>query len=209
MIQRQHNDWPPDDIAQLRTLWDEGLSTSAIGLRMGRTKNACIGRAHRLGLPARASPIKRDNGEWHTPSAEDIEQRAARERERQARYRLTLGMKVPGLPPLRSEAPADPVTPLPEATPAAVVIKPVVTMPPVARPAPTPPPAALSTMRYGRVAKCLWPIGEPGTPDYHSCDDLSAPGSSYCPTHHARAYVRVRDRREDYADARLAAHMAK
>ena len=43
---------------RLRVLWDEGHSTSEIGRRMDITKNAVIGKAHRLGLPARPSPIR-------------------------------------------------------------------------------------------------------------------------------------------------------
>ena len=52
--------WPDAEAARLAGLWDEGLSTSDIGLRLGRTKNAIVGMAHRLGLPARPSPIRRD-----------------------------------------------------------------------------------------------------------------------------------------------------
>ena len=43
---------------RLRVLWAEGHSTSEIGRRMGITKNAVVGKAHRLDLPARPSPIR-------------------------------------------------------------------------------------------------------------------------------------------------------
>jgi len=49
--------WPPEDDARLTELWASGLSTAAIGIAMGRTKNSIVGRAHRLKLPGRASPI--------------------------------------------------------------------------------------------------------------------------------------------------------
>jgi GcrA cell cycle regulator len=39
-------------------LWGEGLPTSEIGRRLGVTKNAVVGKVHRLGLPKRNSPIK-------------------------------------------------------------------------------------------------------------------------------------------------------
>ena len=52
-------DWNDDAIARLRALWDEGHSTAEIGRRMGITKNAVVGKAHRLELPARPSPIRR------------------------------------------------------------------------------------------------------------------------------------------------------
>jgi GcrA cell cycle regulator len=49
--------WSDDDDERLAALWAEGLSGVAIGKAMGRTKSACLGRAHRLELEARASPI--------------------------------------------------------------------------------------------------------------------------------------------------------
>ena len=49
--------WTNERDAQLRTLWDAGLSGADIGKRMGITKNAVIGRVHRLKLAPRVSPI--------------------------------------------------------------------------------------------------------------------------------------------------------
>jgi len=56
-------EWNEETIARIRALWDEGLSTAEIGRRMGITKNAVVGKAHRLNLPARPSPIRRVPGE--------------------------------------------------------------------------------------------------------------------------------------------------
>ena len=52
--------WPDATIARLRALWANGVSTSQIGLDLGFSKNAVHGKVHRLGLPARPSPIIRD-----------------------------------------------------------------------------------------------------------------------------------------------------
>ena len=52
---------------KLRALWAEGLSAGAIGRKMRITKNAVIGRVHRLGLPARESPIR-----YNTPNEAKI-----------------------------------------------------------------------------------------------------------------------------------------
>jgi GcrA cell cycle regulator len=49
--------WSDEDDERLAALWAEGLSGVAIGKAMGRTKSACLGRAHRLELVARPSPI--------------------------------------------------------------------------------------------------------------------------------------------------------
>ncbi len=50
-------EWTEETITQLRHLWSEGLPTAEIGRRLGITKNAVIGKAHRLTLPSRPSPI--------------------------------------------------------------------------------------------------------------------------------------------------------
>lgn len=45
-----HLYWTDKDDARLRELVDENLSYAEIGALMGRNKNQCIGRAHRLGI---------------------------------------------------------------------------------------------------------------------------------------------------------------
>lgn len=54
--------WTPERIAEVTRLWDEGLTTAEIGKIVGVSKNAVVGKAHRLGLPARPSPIRRNGG---------------------------------------------------------------------------------------------------------------------------------------------------
>lgn len=51
--------WTEAQIVDLKRLWAAGQSTSQIGTALGVSKNAVIGKAHRLKLPARASPIRR------------------------------------------------------------------------------------------------------------------------------------------------------
>jgi GcrA cell cycle regulator len=46
-------EWTPERAAALIALWNEDLSTSEIGRRLGITKNAVIGKVHRLGLTQR------------------------------------------------------------------------------------------------------------------------------------------------------------
>jgi GcrA cell cycle regulator len=50
--------WTDDRINALTNLWSEGLSTAEIGRRLGITKNAVVGKAHRLSLTPRPSPVK-------------------------------------------------------------------------------------------------------------------------------------------------------
>ena len=49
--------WPDEREERLRELWDEGLSSAAIGRELGVSKNAVVGKAHRMNLPDRPSPI--------------------------------------------------------------------------------------------------------------------------------------------------------
>ena len=52
--------WTEDKVSRLRELWDEGLPTSQIGKILDFTKNAVVGKAHRIALERRPSPIKRN-----------------------------------------------------------------------------------------------------------------------------------------------------
>jgi GcrA cell cycle regulator len=190
-------EWSDDVIGQLRGLWAEGHSTAEIGRRLGVTKNAIVGKAHRLDLPARPSPIRRD------PNAAPV---------RRTTVRRVEGPTLPPLPSTVAESDtgfttfvqhaAAPVQPRP------VIARPVAPSNPVPRPvvqaprpvAPAHPrPVALAPRPYGRIVTCCWPIGEPGTREFRFCDVPSEPGRPYCEDHVKVAYVKVRDRREDAA----------
>lgn len=51
--------WDDENVLKLRELWDQGLPTAQIGKLLGFTKNAVVGKAHRIGLERRPSPIRR------------------------------------------------------------------------------------------------------------------------------------------------------
>jgi GcrA cell cycle regulator len=174
-------EWNDDTVGRLRGLWDEGHSTAEIGRRLGVSKNAVVGKAHRLGLAARPSPIRKD------PSG----------RRRPPPPRRVIGPTLPPLsataatiPPLRSAisapfpVPAGPPPSVPEAAPA---------------PMPAAPALSLAPRAPGRLHACCWPMGEPGTRSFRFCDAEALPGKPYCDEHAQVAYVRVRDRREEAA----------
>ena len=55
-------EWTEARVDKLKRLWEDGLSASQIAEHLGDvTRNAVIGKAHRLGLSSRPSPIKRTN----------------------------------------------------------------------------------------------------------------------------------------------------
>lgn len=168
-------EWNEEAIVRLRALWAEGHSTAEIGRRLGVSKNAVVGKAHRLDLPARPSPIRRD-GNGGAP--------------RQPAPRRVAG---PTLPPLSSAT-------LPVVEPTVAVHRPSV-IASQRPPAPTPPVRAQPAppRPFARTVACCWPIGEPGTPSFRFCDEQAAPGKPYCGEHAQIAYVKVRDRREDAA----------
>jgi len=49
--------WTPERTAALIALWNEGITASEIGRRLGVTKNAAIGKAFRLHLAKRREPV--------------------------------------------------------------------------------------------------------------------------------------------------------
>ncbi|HSU06852.1 MAG TPA: GcrA family cell cycle regulator [Acetobacteraceae bacterium] len=165
-------EWTEDTIQRLRALWSDGLSTAEIGRRLGISKNAVVGKAHRLELSARPSPIRRDG----SPP-----------RPRRAPVPRVAG---PTLPPLASTRTVPTVI--------GPALRPAVA---TAAPAPSPIPRLqpVAPRPYGRVITCCWPIGEPGTREFRFCDDQSVPGKPYCEDHAQLAYVKIRDRREDAA----------
>lgn len=169
-------DWNDEAIARLRVLWDEGHSTAEIGRRMAVSKNAVVGKAHRLNLPARPSPIRRDASGSAAP--------------RPPAPRRVTG---PTLPPLPAAEPAR------EAVVAAPVVAEVVRVV-----APAPAPNRAPVLRPVPVARsrnvtCCWPIGEPGTKSFRFCDSDATHGKPYCTEHAQLAYVKVRDRRDEAA----------
>lgn len=100
-------EWTEETIARLRALWDEGHSTAEIGRRLGVTKNAVVGKAHRLNLPARPSPIRRTQG--------------APRPQRSGVVRRVIGPTLPVLPAMqaavRATEPLAPQTPFRVVTP--------------------------------------------------------------------------------------------
>jgi GcrA cell cycle regulator len=171
-------EWSDETIGRLKLLWTEGLSTAEIGRRMGISKNAVVGKAHRLLLESRPSPIRRDSASGRPPRA--------------ASPRRVVG---PTLPSMAAEARAEPA--MPAAPNAHSAPAPAAEPVPALRPVPLLP-RADGAERRRRLA-CCWPIGEPGTRSFRFCDADSLHGKPYCPTHAALAYVKVRDRREDAA----------
>lgn len=57
---KEQSTWTPEKIKMLKKLWSKGKSTVEIGRELGISKNAVVGKVHRLELNARPSPIKKE-----------------------------------------------------------------------------------------------------------------------------------------------------
>jgi GcrA cell cycle regulator len=174
--------WDDETIRLLKDLWTQGHSTAEIGRRLGVSKNAIVGKAHRLELDARPSPIRRDVVKAAT--------------DRPAPYPRMAGPTLPPLASAHSPGVAAPSTAnIQPLRPGAVAgLRPAAAVAPVVS---RPPPASIQTRRS--APSCCWPIGEPGTKTFRFCDDTSMPGKPYCDEHARLAYVKIRDRKDDAA----------
>ena len=59
--------WDEERLNKLRKLWDEGLPITKIGNEIGVSRNAIAGKAHRMGLPKRNSPISKSKFVYESP----------------------------------------------------------------------------------------------------------------------------------------------
>src|ERR1700741_5143499 len=103
-------EWTNERVEELRRLWGQGQTASRIAeLLGGVTRNAVIGKAHRLGLRGRPSPIRREEGQppppppaRSTPPATALADELPRETS------VPVAETPQPLPPLPAEAPAAP-----------------------------------------------------------------------------------------------------
>ena len=70
--------WDKIKLDRLGELWTEGLSITKIGNELGVSRNAIAGKAHRLGLPKRNSPISK-SGEPRTNQSKTVTQEITKE----------------------------------------------------------------------------------------------------------------------------------
>jgi GcrA cell cycle regulator len=189
--------WTDERIALLTKYWQEGRSASQIAEALGEglTRNAVIGKAHRLGLASRPSPLKGgDGGADEAPRARKKAEPAAAA----AAAPVAAGDAKP--------AAVDAMVPVD------LVAAPVVE-PSVAAPAPQAAArketkgatkgAAKGSAKPARVTLldlndriCKWPIGHPDEPDFHFCGKPVSPGFPYCGEHCLVAYQSQQPRRD-------------
>jgi len=206
--------WTDERIESLRTMWEKGLTASQIADELGGvSRNAVIGKAHRLGLKSRPSPVKA--AEKAKPAVK-------------AAPAAPKPVAPPPAPRAAAPAPARPVAPTIAPTPRPAAEAPTVDAAPTEdapprsdtprivsigpggfirqgpgdQQAPIPPapprrmvPAKPSPEMADKTSLldlndriCRWPMGHPGEPDFHFCGVAVNPGFPYCVEHCGRAY---------------------
>ena len=152
--------WSAARITELNRLWSEGLSTAEIGRRLAISKNAVVGKAHRLQLPARPSPIQSRSAEQKSrvgPTAPLAtvrrlpHPRRALEALAAARHRPPT--QAPSVPSLDARTNA-----------------------------------ATNPVQLSAGHTCCWPLGEPGSQRFRFCDHRVAANKPYCEAHCLAAY---------------------
>jgi GcrA cell cycle regulator len=161
--------WTEARVEELKKLWTEGMSASQIArhLGAGATRNAVIGKLHRLGLSGRTPPA-----------------RAASARPRRPREPSRPGlMPTAGATALKPHFDAKPLLrPAPEPEPEPIRLVDI-------------PKGERVSILMLSDKTCRWPIGDPGSEDFCFCGAAPKTGSPYC-AHHARiAYQPLHDRR--------------
>jgi GcrA cell cycle regulator len=218
--------WTDERIETLRKMWEGGQTASQIAEQLGGvSRNAVIGKAHRLGLQSRPSPVKPNDSTPKVAAAAPAPKPAAPPRP-----------TPPAPPPVQAAAPIAPRAPVVDeddddddvftAAPVAdVPAVPAPPPPPIMRSVgpggflrqapgeqqapitPAPPrrlvPAKPSPEMAGKTTLldlndkiCKWPLGHPGEPDFHFCGEKVNPGFPYCVQHCGHAYQAQLPRRD-------------
>lgn len=196
--------WTEDRIATLTKMWESGATASQIADELGGvSRNAVIGKAHRLGLKSRPSPVKA-NDKKEAKKKEPAPKKTAKPKPKASVSEPRPEPKSEPRPaPAESEAsqpapqkredrprivsvgpggflrqgPGDQQAPIPPAPPRRLV------------PAkPSPEIADKTSLLDLSERVCRWPMGHPGEPDFHFCGEKVNPGFPYCVEHCGRAY---------------------
>ncbi len=195
--------WTDERIEKLTKMWEGGATASQIAEELGGvSRNAVIGKAHRLGLKARPSPVKPNEKEAAAPAPKAAKAEAP-PRPAPAARQAAPARATAAAP---SAAPAGGTTPAPAPTPGPRIVSVgpggFLRQGPGDQQAPIPPapprrlvpakPSAEMTEKTSLLELndriCRWPMGHPGEADFHFCGEKVNPGFPYCVPHCGRAY---------------------
>lgn len=216
--------WTEERIATLSKMWEAGQTASQIAEALGGvSRNAVIGKAHRLGLQSRPSPVKPNDAPAETaakPAKAAPAPKPPAEKPAPAPAPVVAATKpaaAPAAPPPAAAPqarPAIPPTPSANPTPQPIMRSvgpggfvrqtpgeqqaPIQPAPPrrLVPAKPSPDIAGKTTLLDLNDKICKWPLGHPGEPDFHFCGDKVNPGFPYCVAHCGHAYQAQLPRRD-------------
>jgi len=187
------NEWPSDLEAALRRLWGEGHSTAEIGRRLGVSKNAVVGKAHRMGLPDRPSPIRRRGPNDPAPVKKAPRARAATLPPLQSMSAPPARPAVEVRVQPRDAVPEIVSAPAPARIPEASASVAIAALAEIARPAAAPAPARI----LRSPGKCEYLKGRGArSRDWIRCEAEREGGTPYCGEHRALCYTKLRKKDE-------------
>jgi GcrA cell cycle regulator len=197
--------WTEERIERLKKMWQEGSTASQIAEELGGvSRNAVIGKAHRLGLEARPSPVKPGEEKEKPAAAAPKPVTAERAAPKPAAAAVAPAPPTAPAAPARRpqsgdgmqyrsigpggfirQGPGEQQAPIPPAPPRRLV------------PAkPSPEVADKTSLLELNDRICKWPMGHPGEPDFHFCGEAANPGFPYCVEHCGVAYQAQLPRRD-------------
>src|ERR1700722_19184404 len=157
--------WTEQKIQMLKDMWGHGYSASEIAKRLGGfTRNAVIGKAHRLKLSSRPSPIKRDD-EGRVNMPPDVITPIVRT---SSKKRAMLRPLPPVALPSTIKTQKDTMSALDSLKRS----------------------EGIAVTKAGE-RHCRWPIGDPRSPDFRFCGCSAYEGLPYCIDHARMAYQNV------------------
>ena len=199
--------WTEERIERLKKMWHDGATASQIADELGGvSRNAVIGKAHRLGLEQRPSPVKPgDEKDVKKPAPV-----AAAPKPVAAKVETPKVAAAPVSPAAAAPHPAPTPRSAPEMQYRSIGPGGFIRQGPGEQQAPIPPapprrlvPAKPSPEVADKTSLldlndriCKWPIGHPGEPDFHFCGEQANPGFPYCVQHCGVAYQAQLPRRD-------------
>lgn len=190
--------WTDERVEILKKMWGEGQSASQIAKELGGvTRNAVIGKVHRLGLSNRAG-----GGTTSTAKAPAKEKAAPKAAPKKAAPKKAEKPTAAEPEPTVEDAPAKPATPTRKA-----IIPAGQPLPPQPSANEISPEALAKVSEIEKSAKrlslleltertCKWPVGDPATEDFWFCGLPVQAGKPYCEAHVGVAFQPMSSRRD-------------
>ncbi len=189
MIWRDKMAWTEDRVEKLKSMWTEGNSASQIAKELGGvTRNAVIGKVHRLGLSNRAGSIKTKRDAPTSRTTKKVRTKAS-----SPKIKTVIDTHIPeknAIIPMRKPilTPGQPLPPQPSAN--EISPEALATVKEVEKGA-----KKLSLLELTEKT-CKWPIGDPATDEFWFCGLTTQTGKPYCEAHVGVAFQPISNRRE-------------